>query len=372
MSSAITPIIMPKWGLEMREGTVSDWLVEVGTRIHVGMPILDVETDKLSNSVEAPDAGLLRRRIAQAGETLPVRALLGVMAESEVSEADIDAFVAAFEVPAVGADDEDSGPSYDYAEVEGIRVRYARRGPEEGVPLVLLHGFGGDLGNWLFNIDALAESFPVIALDLPAHGQSQAKLPAKSIAGLADFVAQLLQQIGANKVHIGGHSMGGAIATQFALTQPQRTASLTLICSAGLGHEINTGYTDGFIAASNKRELKTVVEQLFANPELVTRSLVDDLLKYKRMDGVPEALEALGQSLFSQGKQTETPGLKLQGNAPPLLVIWGAQDQVISAQHAANAPAGSTVAVLEGAGHMVMLEKANEVNALIKKHIASH
>lgn len=372
MSSAITPIIMPKWGLEMREGTVSDWLVDVGTRIHVGMPILDVETDKLSNSVEAPDAGLLRRRIAQAGETLSVRALLGVMAEPEVSDADIDAFVAAFDVPAAGVGDEDIGPSYDFVQVEGIRVRYARRGPDEGVPLVLLHGFGGDLGNWLFNIDALAESFPVIALDLPGHGQSQAKLPAKTIAGLADFVATLLQQIGMEKVHIGGHSMGGAIATQFALTHPQRTASLTLICSAGLGHEINTAYTDGFISASNKKELKTAVEQLFANPELVTRSLVEDLLKYKRMDGVPEVLEELGRSLFSQGKQSETPGLKLLANTPPVLVIWGAQDQVIPALHASNAPAGATVAVLEGAGHMVMLEKANEVNALIKKHIVAH
>ena len=53
MSSAITPIIMPKWGLEMREGTIADWLVDVGTQIIVGMPIMDVETDKLSNSVEA-------------------------------------------------------------------------------------------------------------------------------------------------------------------------------------------------------------------------------------------------------------------------------------------------------------------------------
>ena len=372
MSSAITPIIMPKWGLEMREGTVSDWLVDVGTRITVGMPIMDVDTDKLSNSVEAPDPGLLRRRIAQAGETYLVRALLGVMAESDVSDAEIDAFVDAFEVPVAGADDEDAGPAYDYAEVDGIRVRYARRGPDEGVPLVLLHGFGGDLGNWLFNIDALAESFPVITLDLPGHGQSQAKLPAKSVAGLSDFVAKLLDQIGVAKVHIGGHSMGGAIATQFALTHPKRTASLTLICSAGLGKEINTGYTDGFIAATNKRELKAVVEQLFANPELVTRSLVDDLLKYKRMDGVPEVLEALGHSLFSNGLQTETPGLKLDAKSPPVLVIWGAKDQVSPAQHASNAPAGSTVAVIDGAGHMVMLEKANEVNALIKKHVGSH
>ena len=372
MSSAITPIIMPKWGLEMREGTIADWLVDVGTQIIVGMPIMDVETDKLSNSVEAADAGLLRRRVANAGETLPVRALLGVMADSDVSDAEIDAFIAAFEVPAASDEDEDGGPSFDYADIQGIKIRYARRGPEEGVPLVLLHGFGGDQGNWLFNIDALAEQQPVIALDLPGHGQSHAKLPGTSLKHLSDFVAAFLDQIGVDQVHIGGHSMGGAIASQFALSYPSRTRSLTLICSAGLGKEINTGYTDGFIAASSKRELKPVVEQLFANPELVTRALVDDLLKYKRIDGVPDVLAQLGKALFTDGQQVETPGLKLTGNQPPVLVIWGSQDKVIPATHAKNAPTGAHVAVLDGAGHMVMLEKANEVNALIKKHTISN
>ena len=67
--SKITPIIMPKWGLTMEEGTVGAWLVEVGTQIEVGMPILDVETEKLTNAVEATDAGLLRRQFAQASHT---------------------------------------------------------------------------------------------------------------------------------------------------------------------------------------------------------------------------------------------------------------------------------------------------------------
>ena len=70
--STITPIVMPKWGLEMREGTVTAWLVEEGAEIAVGTPIVDVETDKISNAVEAPDPGLLRRQVAKAGETLPV------------------------------------------------------------------------------------------------------------------------------------------------------------------------------------------------------------------------------------------------------------------------------------------------------------
>jgi pyruvate/2-oxoglutarate dehydrogenase complex dihydrolipoamide acyltransferase (E2) component len=94
MAGHITPIVMPKWGLEMREGTVQDWLVKEGQRIEVGEALVDVDTDKISNAVEAADAGLLRRIVAQSGETLPVKALLAVLADNDVSDAEIDAYIA--------------------------------------------------------------------------------------------------------------------------------------------------------------------------------------------------------------------------------------------------------------------------------------
>lgn len=371
MAGAITPIVMPKWGLEMREGTIAAWLVEEGTRIAVGTPIVDVETDKISNAVEAPDPGLLRRRVAQAGETLPVKALLGVLAEPDVSEDQIDAFVAGYVVPAASTGDEEA-EAFEFAEVDGLRVRFARRGADagsRGVPALFLHGFGGDLGNWLFNLDALAEVAPVIALDLPGHGQSAVALPGSTLAELAAFVARFLDQIDVERVHAIGHSMGGAIAAQLAKDHPQRVASLALVNSAGLGSEINHGYTEGFVTAASRRELKPVVEQLFADPSLVSRQLLDDLLKYKRLDGVTELLGTLGGALFGGGRQSETPALELEGSGLPVLVVWGAEDRVIPAAHAANAPPGATVAVLDGAGHMVMMEKANEVNALLKRHV---
>ncbi|MFA7588414.1 MAG: biotin/lipoyl-containing protein, partial [Novosphingobium sp.] len=61
--SDITPILMPKWGLSMKEGKLSAWHVSEGDEIKVGDEIMDVETDKIANVVEAADAGLLRRRI---------------------------------------------------------------------------------------------------------------------------------------------------------------------------------------------------------------------------------------------------------------------------------------------------------------------
>jgi pyruvate dehydrogenase E2 component (dihydrolipoamide acetyltransferase) len=371
--SGITPIVMPKWGLSMKEGTVTAWLVEEGTEITVGMPILDVETDKIANAVEAPDPGLLRRKIANEGDLLPVKSLLGVMGGDDVSDADIDAYIASYVTPVADDDGEDAGPAYLYTEVDGIRIRYARKGAESGTPVVFIHGYGGDLDNWLFNIDAVGEKSPVIALDLPGHGQSGVKLPGASIAALAAFVSKFLDAIDVKRAHLVGHSMGAAIASQVALDDPQRVASLTLIGSAGLGAEINSDYTTGFAKAPARRELKPVLEMLFADPSLVSRQLVDDVLKYKRLDGVEALLVELGQALFSDNKQSEQPGLKLASNGADkrVLVIWGREDRIIPFAHASNAPKDSTVEIFDGAGHMAMMERANDVNRLIIRHVGA-
>jgi pyruvate dehydrogenase E2 component (dihydrolipoamide acetyltransferase) len=368
--ATIIPIIMPKWGLSMKEGTVGGWLVEVGTQISVGMPILDVETDKIANAVEAPDAGLLRRKVANEGELLPVKALLGVLADKEVTDDEIDAYIAGFVVPIADADDEaEAGPAYQYVDVDGLRIRYARRGAAQGTPVLFIHGFGGDLDNWLFNIDAIGEKHPVIALDLPGHGQSAAQLPGTSLEALADFVGRFMAVIDLPQAHLVGHSVGGGIAAQMALSQPHRVASLSLIDSAGFGPEINTGYTEGFTRAASRRELKPVLELLFKDPTLVSRQMVDDVLKYKRLDGVTDLLEALNRGLFLDGKQVAQPGLALAGGGKPVLMVWGGDDQIVPAAHATNAPAGATVELFDGVGHMAQMERAGDVNRLILRHI---
>ena len=97
--------------------------------------------------------------------------------------------------------------------------------------------------------------------------------------------------------------------------------------------------------------------------------MVDDVLKYKRLDGVGELLTTLNQGLFGGGKQSALPGLKLAQTGKPVLMIWGKDDQIVPAAHAAQAPAGATVEIFDGVGHMAQMERASDVNRLILRHI---
>jgi len=97
MTAKIHALTIPKWGIEMLEGTVVEWHGQEGGDLAPGDELVDIETDKIVNTLEAPVAGVLRRCLAGKGETLKVGALLGVIAPADVDDEAIDAFVAAFQ-----------------------------------------------------------------------------------------------------------------------------------------------------------------------------------------------------------------------------------------------------------------------------------
>lgn len=93
---------MPKWGIEMTEGTVAEWMVAIGAPFKRGATLCLIETDKITNEVDAEFDSVLRKIVAPLGEALPVGTLLAVFAEAEFSDAEIEDFAANFK-PVGGA-----------------------------------------------------------------------------------------------------------------------------------------------------------------------------------------------------------------------------------------------------------------------------
>lgn len=92
--SDIYPIAVPKWGIEMVEGTITSWNKSEGDTIAKGDEVFEMESDKIVNVWDSPVDGVLRRVLVPAGDAHPVGALLGVIADAAVADSDIDAFIA--------------------------------------------------------------------------------------------------------------------------------------------------------------------------------------------------------------------------------------------------------------------------------------
>ncbi len=371
MSYAIRAIKLTLWGVAMTEGMVAYWHVEAGATVAEGDELLEIETSKITNVFEAPGGGVLRRRLVGEGETVAVQALLAVVAPPEISDADIDAFIetytAEFEAAAAAAAEEGAGPEPEFVEAGGRRLCFLKMGDGDRPPIVMLHGFGGDLNNWMFNQPMLAAERTTYALDLPGHGQSAKEVGGGTVDALTLSVIAWMEAVEVDRAHLVGHSMGGAVALNLALNEPHRVASLTLVAPAALGPEINNDYIAGFLGAARRKEMKPLLQQLFADPELVSRDMVNDILKFKRLDGVDAALGTLAEGVFPGGAQALLLRDRLDAVEAPIQVIWGAQDRILPPAHADGLPPKIGVYVLENAGHMPHMEQATEVNALIGK-----
>lgn len=369
---SIEAVTIPKWGMTMTEGIVSDWLVAEGDEVSRGQEIIEVESTKTTNAVESAASGILRRIVVKAGETAPVGALVGVIADASASDEDIDAFIASF-AGASGAEEEEDSNAASIKTVDvgnGAVVNVLTLGAESDSNVVLLHGFGGDVSTWLFNQDAFAQKHRVVAVDLPGHGASSPTQGSDVFPSLVASIERALEISAPGKLHLVAHSFGGAVAAAIAAHQPERVASITLIAPVGLGKVINKEFLDDFITAERRKPLKDVLERLLADPSKISNDMIEGTLRFKRLEGVPEALAAIRDTIVDGDGQRHSITETLANFAGPVALIWGGKDKIVPLPDGSQIPSNAKFSVIEDAGHMPQMEASSEVNSIVLDNIS--
>lgn len=365
----IWAVTMPTWGLSMEEGTLVGWLVGEGMRTEIGVELVEIETTKIASSLEAQQQGVLRRQLVQPGQTVPCGELLGVIATEEASESAIDDFIARFPRPCPAVARAGDGASADSTLIlelpSGGRLRCITVG-DLGSVVVFLHGFGGDSDTWLFNQGRIAERHLTFAFDLPGHGGSTKRVEKGSIEELANSVRYGLDRLELKRIHLIGHSMGAAVALAICEEQPDRIASLSLIAPLAFGSLVNQRYISDFTSAQRSRDLQRCLALVFADPRAVRREMVEAVARYKRVDGVTDALEKIAASSL---RNAAPRGISASVGTliDRLLVLRGAHDNIVSP---GAVPEGARLVVLEHSGHMPHMEEPGQVNELLLNHFA--
>ncbi len=365
----IAPLTMPKLGLSMTEGQVAAWHKADGDKIAAGEEIADIETPKITTALESPAAGTLRRRLVGPGETVPVGALIGVLADPLTPDAEVEAFVEEWRARFAAekaAEPEAAPPQPERVATPLGPIQVLEAGPAAAPPVVLIHGFGSDYQSFLLLQPLLAGRLRTLAVDLPGHGGSTKELPGADPASLARAVAAAMSARGIQAAHLVGHSLGAAVALALAEQEPARALALTLVSPAGLGPEINGAFIAGFLAARRPRALAGVLAMLFADEQApVGHEMVEAVLRAKRLDGAEAALSAIAAANFPEGRQAHSLRRVLADPARPANVVWGRHDRIIPASQAAGLPPHVKVTIYEDAGHVAHMEKPDHLARLI-------
>ncbi len=247
-----------------------------------------------------------------------------------------------------------------YLEVKDQKTYYAGDLEAPGIPVIFCHGSGGRHHHWVYQIRGLrGEEIKPLAVDLPGHGKSEGS-PLESIENYRDWLGYFAEAAGLAKFVVAGHSMGGAIALAYALEYPEQISGLILVGSGG-----------------RLRVLPALLEALKAGtvPSTFADYLYgpytgEKLIKEGKKDIAETAASLYYTDLSACDNfdvMEELPRIDQQ-----VLIICGSEDRLTPVKYSTylqqKLPKAELV-IIDGAGHMVMLEKPEAVNSAICAYV---
>jgi pimeloyl-ACP methyl ester carboxylesterase len=244
----------------------------------------------------------------------------------------------------------------------GVRIHYDVFGPDDGLPLLLTHGFGASGQHWAPNAEVLAAKRPVITWDMRGHGRSDCpadQAEYTQAACLADMAA-ILDACQADRAIVGGLSLGGYLSLAFWLDHPQRVTAL-LLCDTGPGFRnaaARQRWNDRSIATAERLEREGLV------------ALGDGPRTPDSTQWSPRGLARAARGMLTQqdGRVIEA----LSAIDVPVLVIVGADDRPFlgAAEYVAAKVPGAEHVVIPDAGHTCNLDQPEFFNSRVLEFLS--
>jgi pimeloyl-ACP methyl ester carboxylesterase len=256
----------------------------------------------------------------------------------------------------------------------GIQTRCLEAGKQHADAVVFIHGLGSSADRWLDIPLALSLHYRTIAVDLPGFGMAQKPEEGfgYSITEYVDFLSSLMSQLGVNKAHLVGHSLGGYIAAEIALRHRPLVDRLVLIDSSGMLNGPTDLLKEYFGVAMNptKESVRKVFEKMVAVPARIPEILVDGFIY--RM-GFPGAKNAF-RLAYENSVNTQIGEERLQRiSGIKTMIIWGKEDRLIPLDYHSifhQAIDGSVTRIIDDAGHAPFAEKPALIGELVRAYLA--
>lgn len=267
-----------------------------------------------------------------------------------------------------------------YVKVGSVNTRYWQAG-DSGNTVILLHGGGGYIELWKYNIFELAKHHRVYAFDMVGAGRSDKSNADYTFDFMAQFTRDFMQALDIPQASLIGTSAGGGVALTFALNFPELVDRLILVGSAGLGQEISfllrittlPGLGRLFRSPS-KTGVAVLCKQAVYDSKLITNEIVEEFYQMATLPGAAEATLNVGRSNFNiWGQFYQSIVERLQTISAPTLIIWGRQDPMVPVSHANNAAKlipNSRLEIFEECGHWSSIEHPQKFNQLVSEFLA--
>ena len=251
--------------------------------------------------------------------------------------------------------------------VDGVRLHYRESGRRNGPPVLMIQGLGADKHLWDLQRIALAPWYHTIALDNRSAGRSDKPYGVYSLEQMADDAIAVLDDVGVERAHVVGASMGGAITQIIALRHPERVRSLTLACTACEHHawrrELLAEWAD--IAQTRGMGAMTAQAARWVIGPRSFRRLTPAVgwMGPLALTRPPHAFvgQVAGILSIDDHLQSMLPGIDV-----PTLVIVGNQDILTprgDSEHLADLIPTAELVVVSGAAHGIMIEHATTFNS---------